>query len=321
MGFQQHDFENEWQGLEPEQPPTQTNRRWGVWVGLAIGIAILCVAGIFLVNLAVDYLRGPETEFLVAPTSPVATPVATSSGNGSDLDLAPTATLELADEADEPPLGAGAVTAVRLTTPPTIDGAVNDWPSLAPVASSHQVYNANSWDRTDDLSAVWMLGWDNANLYIQVVIEDDTHVQTQTGNQIFKGDSVDMQIDTQRAGDYGTAVSPDDFQITFSPGNFANLPASAFRFQGTSAGRMLDAAGGNNITVAAQQTAVGYTLEAAIPWSDLNTTPEAGLILGLSLNASDNDVVGTAVQEVMKSHVSTRRFSDPTSWGTVTLGE
>jgi len=60
-------------------------------------------------------------------------------------------------------------------------------------------------------------------------------------------------------------------------------------------------------------------LEAAIPWRDLNLTPAPGLILGLAVNVNDNDRPGTAAQEVMKSSVSSRRFGDPTSWGTLTL--
>ena len=35
--------------------------------------------------------------------------------------------------------------------------------------------------------------------------------------------------------------------------------------------------------------------------------------------ANDNDTPGTAVQEVMKSHVATRTLTDPTGWGTLTL--
>jgi hypothetical protein len=128
-----------------------------------------------------------------------------------------------------------------------------------------------------------------------------------------------MQFDTERNADFGPGLSPDDYQITLSPGNFADLPPSAFRFQGTENGRILDAPGRHQVSVAAQETSEGYTLEAAIPWTDLNLTPRPGLVIGLALNANDNDVPGTAVQEVMMSHVAGRTLTDPTSWGTLTL--
>ena len=110
----------------------------------------------------------------------------------------------------------------------------------------------------------------------------------------------------------------DDFQINLSPGDFASIAPSAFRFRGANDGSAVDAPG-HNVKIAAQKTDVGYTLEAAIPWQDLNISPVPDLIIGLALNANDNDSPGTAVQEVMKSHVATRAFRDPTSWGTLTL--
>jgi hypothetical protein len=67
------------------------------------------------------------------------------------------------------------------------------------------------------------------------------------------------------------------------------------------------------------KTAGGYILEAAVPWSDLSLTPQEGLVIGIALNANDNDTPGPAVQEVMMSHVSTRTLTDPRGWGTLTL--
>jgi hypothetical protein len=127
-----------------------------------------------------------------------------------------------------------------------------------------------------------------------------------------------MQLDTDRAGDFGAGVSLDDFQINLSPGDFAGLAESAWRFQGNAQGQIPDAPG-HNVVVRAQKTATGYALEAAVPWIDVSVKPEEGLIIGIALNANDNDTPGTAVQEVMMSHVSTRTLTDPSGWGTLTL--
>ena len=102
-----------------------------------------------------------------------------------------------------------------------------------------------------------------------------------------------------------------------SPGDFGDLPASAFRFRGREDGRILDAPG-HDVRLAARQTESGYTMEAAIPWADLGLSPSAGLVIGLALNANDNDTPGTAVQEVMMSHVASRTLTDPDGWGTLT---
>ncbi|MFO7538368.1 MAG: sugar-binding protein, partial [Chloroflexota bacterium] len=151
-------------------------------------------------------------------------------------------------------------------------------------------------------------------------VTDDVHVQTQRGNLIFRGDSLELQIETN-PGRNARTLGPTNFQIALSPGNFDDIPPSAFRFQGTTEGVMRDAAGGHNILVAARQTGAGYILEAAIPWSNLNLTPTPEMQLGLALNVNDNDTPDTAQQQMMISNVSTRLYADPTSWGRLTLQE
>jgi hypothetical protein len=325
MGYHREEEDDVWADLAPEQPADRD--RWLKW--LATGAAILailclCSAGAFLV--AREFLFAP-TPLPIPAIPPLPGSVPTDSADTAQLPP-PTAeqgtpvlipTITPFGQPAEPPTVVGGVEASRLSATLVIDGVLSEWPGEPGYASAFRVFNAQDWDGTDDLTAIWQLAWDNINLYIGVEVTDDFHVQTQSGNQLFRGDSVDIQFDTDRAGDFGNGLSPDDFQITFSPGDFAALPASAFRFQGTDSGRILDAPGGHHATLAAQRNAAGYTLEAAVPWSDLNLAPAPGLVIGLALNANDNDTPGTAVQEVMKSHVSTRTLTDPSGWGTLTL--
>lgn len=309
MGYQQDDFADG--GGEPK-----SGINWPLWLGIGALILFLigvCLIGVFLLTSQFMQRTAPPTP-LTMPTSPLATAVT----EPTDIPLAPTATLRSSGEATAVPSGAGNVDVPQLTSSPRIDGNLSDWTGVATIESAFRVYTNNSWDGTDDVTAVWQLGWDADNLYFAVRVTDDAHVQTQTGNQIFRGDSVDMQLDMERNADYGTAVSPDDFQIIFSPGDFADLPPSVFRFRGTIGGQMVDATG-HNIILAAQPTDLGYNLEAAIPWRDLAAVGAPGLVIGAALNVSDNDEVGTAVQEMMKSHVATRQFANPASWGTLTF--
>lgn len=210
------------------------------------------------------------------------------------------------------------VLATRLDAPVFIDGDLSDWPPLIPVKSEHIVYQHDSWDGREDLAIHWQLAWDDRYLYVGVTAVDNLHVQTQTGNQIFKGDSISLQIDTDRDGDFSDHVSPDDFQIDISPGDFATIPPSAHRFQGNDTDWLADAPG-HAIIVNAQFTEDGYTLEAAIPWADLGFFPYGGETLGLALNATDTDTPDTAVQELFISNVAGRQFNTPNSWGTLTL--
>lgn len=322
MSISPRDLGDQWQGMEPEQPPSS---RAAFWVALVAMLLLLLGAGALAVFLVSQDQTDP-TELIaggddgggavvidggtVEPT--VAVP-ATEALDDAATSIAPTVTLP-----GLPP-AAGPVTAGRLPTTPTIDADLSEWAGVPTWTSDSIVFTAPTWDGSDDLTATWQLGWDEFNLYVAASVLDDIHAQNQTGNTIFRGDSLDMQFDTNRAADFGPDFSPDDFQITLSPGDFAGLPPSAFRFQGTANGEMLDAPSFHNILMAARPQPGGYTLEAAIPWRDLNVTPFAGLELGLALNASDNDQPGSAVQEVMKSNAPNRTFGDPTTWGVLVL--
>lgn len=312
-------WDDEWRGLEPEQP--RPSRGCLIWGLLAAGFLLTVICGLSSLLFyqrtgALPGLPGTVPTQSGTPTLEAVNPIASETpGDPQDpapteLPLAPTATIGA-------PVVGGNVDVGRAAALPAVDGDLSEWQGAA-VESAFRVYTVEGWDGTDDLNAIWQLSWDDANLYLAVAVTDDIHVQTQTGNQIFLGDHVDLQIDTNREGDYAPALSPDDFQINLSPGDFSSIPASAYRFRGNAEGGMGDAPG-HSILVTSRPTADGYTLEAAIPWADLNLSPQSGMVLGLSLNVSDNDTPGAAVQEVMKSHVPTRRFSDPTSWGTLTL--
>jgi hypothetical protein len=311
----QRNLDDDWEELEPESSRTGSPMMLYAGIGIAVlfGLVVCGAAAYFVWAQFRDRTAAEETAVIAVPTSLV------------DMDVPPTATLDIAPTSTLPtnatgvPLGSGAVEAGRVTAPPTIDGNLGEWSGAGTVVSAYRVYSVAGWDGSDDLTAVWQLAWDNGNLYVAVTVTDDIHVQTASGNLIFRGDSVDMQFDTARVPNVSDRLSPDNFQINLSPGDFAGNPPAAFRYQGTASGAILDAPGGHNVTVAAQKTSTGYTLEAAIPWSDLNLTPAAGLTLGLALNANDNDTPGTAVQEVMMSHMPNRTLTNPTTWGTLTL--
>ncbi len=210
------------------------------------------------------------------------------------------------------------VSAFRLGTPPTIDGQLADWTNASITASQYQVFSRSGWDGSADIQADWQVGWDASYLYVAVQVTDDRHYQPYTGRFSFRGDSIELQLDLNRRGDFGQYLSYDDFQIILSPGDFGSRAPEAYRFRGNDIGQMVDATG-HQISVAAVQTGDGYNLEARIPWSDLGTTAQANMIIGAALNANDNDFGALSGQEVMISNVQTRAYADPTTWGTMVL--
>ena len=206
--------------------------------------------------------------------------------------------------------------AARLATPPTIDAQGNDWPSVLPNAIDKLVFQAANFNGPFDQNGHFAMGWDANNLYLFVVIVDDTHVQTQHGETLFQGDSLELQFDADLGGDFAaTRIDGDDYQLGLSPGENRDAPEA---FLWNPAARKGVPAG---ITMAcrASSDAGGYVFETAIPWSFFGVTPFAGQHFGMALNSSDDDAPGTAIQQSMTSSVATRKLLDPTSWGTVQL--
>jgi hypothetical protein len=307
-----------WQGLEPEQPrPNQSV------LYLALATTTFLLVGVCALAYFVWQQRGSDPG---EPLLPPATTIAKATTAVEEAAESATATAALAATAtlpgsvtSSPPAFTADVIASRLHTPPAIGSFGTQWVGLPVYSSPYVVFTHREWDGSDDLEATWQIAWDDTYLYLLANVTDDLHVQTQTGRTAYLGDSMELQLDTARMSSLRSTLDPNTYQISLSPGDFAAIPPSAWRFQGTADGQMLDAPGADGILIAAQRSQNGYMLEAAIPWLDIDLRPSVGLVLGLAVNFNDNDRPGTAVQEMMKSNAPNRRFGDPATWGTLRL--
>jgi hypothetical protein len=206
------------------------------------------------------------------------------------------------------------VLAIRLASPPTIDGDLGEWSSTV-YATSQIVFGSSNWTGASDCSGSYYIGWDTNALYLAVGVRDDAHVQRATGAKLYLGDDVELQLDANLAADFSsTTLSSDDVQVGLSAGDFAGRAPEAYRWYPSSlAGRP------SGVIVQAKPSADGYVLEAQIPWSVLGATPVEGQGYGFALSLSDNDRSGTSVQQSMVSSVATRKLLNPTTWGTLVL--
>jgi len=168
----------------------------------------------------------------------------------------------------------------RASEAPTIDGNLEEWGDISAYVATHRTHQDVSWDGTEDLVPVWQLKWDDRFFYVGVAVTDDRHVQTRQDDQVYRGDSVEVQLDTDPFTDAGVAeLSPDEYQLIFSPGDFQDILPIALRLRGDFPSRFQ----------------------------------------GAVLNATDNDTPGTAVQEFVVSSIEGRRYADPTTWGMITF--
>lgn len=321
----QHPYYDDWEPEPPYEEPPSPQRRWLLLiVGVLLGgcLVVACAAGgYYLLQpvLARPTLPPPP----VIPTLPGADETATAAAAADEQpgdDGTPAPDAETTPEAAATvtlPAQAGEIVVDYAATAPQIDGNLDEWDQSGGVRSAYRVYAYSGWDGSSDLDAVWYLAWDEGRLYVAVRVTDDVHVQTQQGALLYQGDSVEIQIDINPEAN-ASRVNPATSQIILSPGNFGDLAAGAARFRGSEGGD-LPFTPGHSIEVAAQETADGYVLEAAIPWADVNLTPAAGTRLGVALNANDNDSPGVARQEVMMSSAQGRTLTNPSTWGTMVL--
>ncbi|MGD8997928.1 MAG: protein kinase [Anaerolineae bacterium] len=197
--------------------------------------------------------------------------------------------------------------------PPAIDGELREWegPYYDVPYTVHDPEAA--WYGRSDLSGRFAVRWDAQNLYLGVEVTDDVHVQVRTGEGIWEGDDVEIQIDADLAADFSDVqLSSDDGQIGFSAGDFASLRPEAYIWRPADreqAGEMID--------LAVQQTVGGYILEAAVPWWVLGGRPSLEAPVGFCLSLGDNDSPGMAQQQTMVATAPGRKWGDPTTWGTL----
>lgn len=246
------------------------------------------------------------------PPSPTATPV-------SDLPL--------------PPVEDGSqLVAVALKSALIMDGKPTDWLQLQDVTGRQATaFTANVWDQACanrypsryaqavDLSAQVAFAYTADALYVAFWVADDGFVGFGgPGYNYFQSDSPQLMLDLDWAGDRSTStLNGDDKQIDFLTGaeQIGDSPRAALwdLGPGTPQGRSVE------LAMAASPTEEGYFLEATIPWSLLNYSPQPGSVLGLAASVSDNDSVGTNVQECMISTAPNRKWDNPTTWGTLLL--
>lgn len=245
------------------------------------------------------------------------TAVPTNAPTTAATTAAPTATKPIVPTSTSAPLirGGDSIRAVYLADAPDIDGDLSEW-DLNEYTVKYIVFGKENWENEVDLSGWFQIGWDEDYLYVAGHVFDDNDVQEATGEDIFLGDSFEILFDTKLATDFYTdGLSPDDFQLGFSPGPRTDgEDVEAYRWYPRNLAGSL-----NNVDLAASPDKDDYNFEVAIPWSVLEMTPVNGQHYGFVFSLSDNDTRGTTEQQTMMSTASGRRLTDPTTWGDLLL--
>jgi hypothetical protein len=252
----------------------------------------------------------------VTELTPTLTPMETAAPTATSV-LETSATVEATaeDTTSIRPNGT-LVRAAQLDQPLTMDGDLSDWMEERS-SVTEVVFGRDEWSGGSDLSASYRIAWDAQTLYVAVEVTDDKLVQEATGRSLFKGDSVELLLDTELEADFSSAqLSDDDYQVGFSPGDFNDGDPEAYRWFPRNVEGSL-----GSPQIASQTLAAGYALEFSLPWASVGLDPGAGDCLGFALSISDNDRAGSVEQQSMVSTVATRDLTDPTTWGTILLAD
>lgn len=267
---------------------------------------------------AVDTLTPlPDTTLTPTPTeTPTETPTPTPTETSTpEPILEPTATLPPTPYAGPLRNNGGDYTSVRREGI-VVDGELGDWGGVAAIQLPFIQQGAENYTGNADLSVSARLAWDDTFLFVAADVSDDQHVQALRGYDLYNGDELELWLDTDLAGDFGSnSTSEDDWQFGFSPGDFAsNEPEAVIWFPQ----RRED--WNAQVLVVAQPQGQGYRLEAAIPWALIGVQPVAGMVFGFALNASDNDVPDTAAQQTIIMTNPNMIWGQPLTFGNLRFG-
>ncbi len=214
----------------------------------------------------------------------------------------------------------GTVVAHRRTSPPLVDGDLQDWPTL-PYLADKVVYGADQWQGPNDVSARFALAWDATHLYLAARVTDDVyaHLAQATGYNLFRGDALEIVFDRDLYGDFSSAqLNDDDYHLGFSPGigTPGTSPEAYLWFpQGIRGARP-------QVSVQARPTGQGgnYTIEIAIPWEVLGGPLQVNTYVGFAFRVSDSDQLQQLTQDSMVSNIGPPHvYNKPTTWGNLVL--
>ncbi|NLX95786.1 MAG: hypothetical protein GXY83_06385 [Rhodopirellula sp.] len=218
--------------------------------------------------------------------------------------------LSVSAAADDQPAGVHAIP-YKPDPPPAIDGRLDEWEAvpngLLLADKQHATYVPQRWRSPADLSARVWCAWRDEYLYLAADVVDDQHRQHGRGDEILRGDHVEIYLDLTPsvdpdrkqlgAGQVLVGLSPGALLQSGDPLTDSPAEAIVFRPEGPAASGTL---------VASQKTEKGYAIEAAVPWSLLGELadnqalrPAIGLAFGLELAVSDNDSPEPAQEKMM----------------------
>jgi len=146
----------------------------------------------------------------------------------------------------------------------------------------------------DDFDAAFRLGWNEAGLLVLVTVRDSSGVESDSIDELWKNDSIEMFLASSGDGAAGY------YQVIVAPGHDPKAPELRFK----TVDRRLTRTPDLMVETARTQTDGGYVLEVLHPWTNLCLEPKPGVELYFSLWANDADAPDSVFQVIWHPRTS-----------------
>lgn len=204
-----------------------------------------------------------------------------------------------------------------------IDGSFDDWASV-PTAYQMRfaIHNDESGGRLGTNSEGHVrVAYDDAGLYLAIGVDDDIYSQMNTGDQVWRGDAVNINVSSVPPGEASDNPDADDFQLTMTVADADGRPAHAW-FQGTGADSFQTAETTKPVTIVSDPPVPdgGYRMEAFIPWGvfEMNGPPSTEMVALFTVFDNDGEVGPDGpVQRTILANRAQAQFQNPQTWGTL----
>lgn len=160
---------------------------------------------------------------------------------------------------------------------------------------------------TQDLAAIVYTLWDDTQLYVAAVVQDDQVVTQHEGEDIWQDDCVELWLDCRHDAMTHTLFQDDEYQIGLSPTSRYRQRPLAWTWRNPRTEQVTGA-----LQLASMLTPEGYIVEAAVPWRVLHgCKPSIGSMIGMNLSVVDKD------EDQLWTHLtwSGQLHSDPSQFG------
>ncbi|MFH1368572.1 MAG: glucoamylase family protein [Elusimicrobiota bacterium] len=164
---------------------------------------------------------------------------------------------------------------------PKIDGDLSDWEGKLTAYDNKGDLEYGEISSKDDLSGSIGMAWDENYIYFAANVTDDKLMATENPAEIYRGDCIELYLDTKTKGKNFAWGDQEYFQIGLAPGCALGRPIAYAWFQ--------NGEQSNSIRIQSNKTEKGYTLEVAIKADFLRMRPELGNEIGMSAALHDLD--------------------------------